>query len=435
MAHLSDLRTLLRLPGFRRLFATRLTSQCADGAFQVALASYVIFSPERLPSPAAIAGAFAVLLLPYSVVGPFAGVLLDRFSRRGVLVVCNLLRAAAMPAVIALVVADAPTWAFYTAALLVLAVNRFVLAGLSASLPRVVEPAILVTANAVSPTAGTIAATAGGGLALAVGLLLPTGAVTTGAVLITTALLYGCSALAAAGFRPGALGPGTEERLARAPVGRELAGTARGMLDGVRHLRERPRAGHALLAVVAMRFGYGLLTVTLLMLSRYTFNDPADPEAGMALLGVVVAASGAGFLLAALVTPYFAHRLGEGGWTVCCAAAGAVLVPALALPFRQDLAVAAALVLGMVTQGVKISTDTVVQRGVDDDYRGRVFSVYDVLFNASFVAAAAVAAAVLPPDGRSAVPVLVTAVLYAVTALAQALAARHPGSGPRLTIT
>ena len=43
---------LLRGTWFRRLFAVRITSQLTDGVFQVALASYVVFSPERAPGPA-----------------------------------------------------------------------------------------------------------------------------------------------------------------------------------------------------------------------------------------------------------------------------------------------------------------------------------------------------------------------------------------------
>src|SRR3712207_7345465 len=43
-------------------------------------------SPQRAADPVDVAAAFAVLLLPYSVVGPFAGVWLDRWSRRQVLV-------------------------------------------------------------------------------------------------------------------------------------------------------------------------------------------------------------------------------------------------------------------------------------------------------------------------------------------------------------
>lgn len=68
-----DLRVLLRLRDFRSLLAARLLSQAADGVFQVALAAFVVFSPEKQTSPAAIASAMAILLLPYSLLGPFTG--------------------------------------------------------------------------------------------------------------------------------------------------------------------------------------------------------------------------------------------------------------------------------------------------------------------------------------------------------------------------
>ena len=81
---------------------------------------------------------------------------------------------------------------------------------------------------------------------------------------------------------------------------------------------------------------------------------------------------------------------------------------------------AAAFVLGLTTQGAKIATDTVVQSSVDDAFRGRIFSVYDVLFNVAFVGAAGVAALMLPPDGRSVPLVLTVAVIYAAVAGAMA---------------
>ena len=93
MSVVRDLRVLLRLRDFRHLLAVRLLSQGADGVYQVALATYVVFSPEKQTSAAAIASAMAVLLLPYSLVGPFAGVLLDRWRRRQVFLYGNLLRA------------------------------------------------------------------------------------------------------------------------------------------------------------------------------------------------------------------------------------------------------------------------------------------------------------------------------------------------------
>ena len=87
-------------------------------------------------------------------------------------------------------------------------------------------------------------------------------------------------------------------------------------------------------------------------------------------------------------------------------------------PFRSSLV--AAFVLGLTTQGAKIATDTVVQSAVDDGFRGRVFSLYDVLFNVAFVGAAAVAALMLPPDGRSVPLVITVAVIYAAVAAVMA---------------
>lgn len=76
--------------------------------------------------------------------------------------------------------------------------------------------------------------------------------------------------------------------------------------------------------------------------------------------------------------------------------------------------------LGVTTQGAKIATDTIVQSAVDDGFRGRIFSVYDVLFNVAFVGAAAVAALMLPSDGRSVSLVLTVAAVYASIAAAMA---------------
>ncbi|HEY9368031.1 MFS transporter [Streptomyces sp.] len=411
MSVVRDLRVLLRLTNFRRLLAVRLLSQCADGVYQVALATYVVFSPEKETSPAAIASAMAVLLLPYSLVGPFAGVLLDRWQRRQVFLYGNLLRTVLASVTAVLVLASVPDWLFYASALSVTAVNRFVLAGLSASLPRVVDDERLVLANSLSPTAGTLAATVGGGVAFGVRLVASD---SDAAVVAVGALLYLCSALAALRMPRGLLGPDptqVQPRLAAA-----LASTARGLVDGLRHLAERRPAARALIAMTIMRFCHGALTVAVLMLCRYTWG--ATESDGLALLGLAVAISGAGFFAAAVISPWAVGRLGPFGWMTACAGSAAVLELALGLTFAPVPFMIAAFALGLATQGTKIATDTVVQTSVDDAYRGRVFSLYDVLFNVAFVAAAGVAALMLPADGRSVPLVVMVAVLYAAVALA-----------------
>ncbi|MGP4109679.1 MFS transporter [Streptomyces sp. 4N509B] len=409
----TDLRTLLRFPGFRRLLTVRLLSQFADGLFQAGLATYVVFSPEEQTTPTDIAAAMAVLLLPYSLLGPFAGVLLDRLNRRQVLVYGNLLRTLLTTATCLLILSGVPDWIFYLSALSVTAVNRFILAGLSAALPRVVDGERLVVANALSPTAGTLAATIGAGVAvLAQALPRTTGAEDALAVAMAGAV-YLLAGLAALRMARGLLGPDPTTVVARLTTA--LASTARGLLLGFRHLAERPRAAWTLGAMGVTRFCYGALLVMVLMLTRYAWGD-GDGD-GIALLGAAVAVSGAGFFAATLVTPWAVARLGRLGWFASCAALAAVMVPALGLFFRPVPTLVAAFLLGVVSQGAKIVTDTVVQSSVEDAYRGRVFSLYDMLFNVAFVAAAGLTALVLPHDGRSVPLLLGVSALYAGTAV------------------
>jgi MFS family permease len=391
------LRAVLRRGDFRRLLGTRLAGQLADGVFQASLAGSVFFNPANRADPMAVAIGFAVLVGPYSLLGPFAGVLLDRVSRRDVLVVANLVRVLAVPAAAAYVWSGGRTGTFFLLVLAVVGVNRFFLAGLSASLPRVVDPDRLVTANALSTTAGTVAFTTGGLLAL--GLLGIVGTDDHGYALVAgaSALGYLASAAAARGFPAAYLGPGAAERAARTTVTAVL----RGLVAGARHVAARRGAGYALLALTAHRVLFGVALIATLLLYRNHFTDGPVFKAGLAGLGQVVAAGALGALVAAAVTPWVTRHLSPRTWVTCLLLGAAVVEPALGLPYVPAAVVAASFAIGITAQGVKIVTDTAVQVECDDDYRGRVFSLYDTLFNVALVAGLFAGALTLPPDGRS----------------------------------
>ena len=72
----------------------------------------------------------------------------------------------------------------------------------------------------------------------------------------------------------------------------------------------------------------------------------------------------------------------------------------------------AAFLLGMTAQGIKICVDTLVQAHVDDDFKGRVFALYDMMFNVALVPAAVIGAVILPVDGKSVPIFLVLAAGY-----------------------
>src|ERR1039457_1210427 len=138
---LAELRSVLQERGFRRLFATRLISQAGDGAFTAGVGAYVFFNKATFPNPGAAAAAFAVLYLPYSLIGPFAGVFIDRWSRRQILVRAALIRAVFVVVTASLVASGRLGLPLYVSVLAVLGVNRFFLSSLSAALPHVVADA------------------------------------------------------------------------------------------------------------------------------------------------------------------------------------------------------------------------------------------------------------------------------------------------------
>ena len=409
------MRHLLVRGDFRRLLLTRLSSQFGDGVFQAALAGTVLFNPEQAADPIDVAAGFAVLLLPYSLVGPFAGVWLDRWSRRQVLLVANVLRALLVTVVAALVLGGVQGLGFYVAGLLVFSVNRFVLSALSAALPHTTDEPSLVSANALSTTSGAVAGVIGGGVAIGVTGLFDAGSNGYAALAVGSAVPYLVASAVVAGFARPYLGP-DHLTLAATVSARDVL---HGMLAGTRHMLQHPPATAVLGVMAVHRVLYGVLTLMTLLLYRNTFSGAGGLfPGGLAGLGEVLAAGALGTLLAAAGTPWAVRRWGKGRWVTGLLVLGGVGQLVLGGLFRPAAVVAAVLTLGFVAQGIKICVDTTLQESVDDDFRGRVFSVYDTLFNVTFVVALLVGALVLPTSGVSWPVLIVTCAGYLLTALA-----------------
>jgi len=423
-----DLRIVLRSRDFRRLYATRLTSQSADGIFEAALASLFFFSPQRAAAAGGIAFAFAVAILPYTVVGPFAGVLLDRWSRRQVLVRVNLIRSVLVVMIAVMVATGTIGIPLYALVLTCLSLNRFFLAGLGAGLPHVVIRDELVMANAVSTTSGTVVALAGAGIAVSVRQVLGAADTTDAVIVLLAAATYLGSSATARLMRRDLLGPDDATRLPWHDVATAVRGVMVGLVSACVHLWRRRPAFDALAVVGGQRFAYGLVTVAMFLLCRARFADPADPDAGALRLAVAFVLSGAGFLTAALVTPAITRRISLESWIVLCCLGATVIAAVFAAHMTYRTALAAGFAVGIAMQGTKICADSIVQAHTDDGFRGRAMSFYDVLFNVTFVAAAGVCALVLPADGYSPPLFVVVSVIYLVTGVAYRTARRRAAS-------
>ena len=426
---LADLRDVLAERDFRRLFAVRLTSQAGDGIVTAGVGTYVFFNATSFPSPAAAASAFTVLYLPYSLIGPFAGVLIDRWSRRQILLLSALLRSVFVVATAAIMASGNRGVPLYVAVLLVLGVNRFFLASLSASLPHVVAEDKLVMANSVSPTVGGIVGAIGGIIAL--GLNAATGDTERGAAI--TLLVAGCcyvgAGLIAATMRRDLLGPQFEPGTEPGPLLGDLGSVVSDLAAAARYTARHRGPATALGAIGAGKFLFGILSVSVVLLYRNYFYPSSAPMAE-GHVAVLAAFSAVGYGCAALVVPPATRRLPKPAVITLLLAAGAVATAVLGSTFNQIAYLAFGFTLYLCLQGVAICVITVLQEDVDDAYRGRLFAFYDVMFNVSLAAGALLSTPLMPLNGKSPAIIGVVAAGYAVAAAGYWLLSRQPSPGP-----
>ena len=398
---------LLRHPRLSRLLAVRWAGQATDGIFQSALASFVLFSPERQANALNAAIGFAVVLLPYSIVGPFVGTILDRVSRQRALFFANLARSLNL-LVVALFVFSGTTGIALTVVVLVaFGINRLILAALSAGLPLLVDAKSLITANAIAVTGGSVLVVLGGGVGVGVRALVDGAALADHAdslLIVMASAGYLAAALLAGRLKKYEIGPQKHEKAA--------ASFSQGFTDmreGLIFLRKHFDAGRGIFAIAIHRGGLTALTLTALLLERNTFNDPLKPEEGLQGFGFALSVAGLGVFLGAFLAPMGVARFGRHRWIKFAMYASAFGPLVLAAAQTQVTLMVTAFLVAFCGQNIKVTNDALVQSKIDDYYRGRVFAVYDVVVNAAIVSGGLIAALLLPTSGVTAkVPLFVT---------------------------
>ena len=398
-----------------RILTVRWTGQFTDGLFQSALASFVLFSPERAPNAVSAALAFSVVLLPYSLIGPYVGTFLDRYSRQRIIRNCNYLRALDL-LVIAWLVSNGETGIVLTLfVLFAFGINRLILAGLSAGLPLLVKKEELIAANALAVTGGTIWVVIGGGVGIAVKNFVDK---TYGTDFADSVVII----LAVLGFLSAALSCFRLTKKEIGPLPHEMPEENKGfkeILEGLKILRRHPDALRGIFAVGMQRSGITALTLMALLLERNTFNDPANPDAGLAGFGRALAIAGIGIGLGAVISPYGVLKFGRHKWMRILMFACIPPLLIYAFSVNEITMIGSAFFVGLCGQGIKVTNDALVQSKINDEFRGRVFAFYDVAVNAGIVIGAIGAALLLPDSGvTSLLPFIIALVyLFAATVL------------------
>ena len=427
--------------GLGRLSTGRLAALLSEGIHQAALGGIVLFSPEAATTPAAIAGGFAVMLLPYSIVGPFAAAALDRWDRRVVVAVAALVRTLAIVATIALIAAGAVHTgpglaALFGLSLVAIGLGRLINTGMTAAMPKVVPNRILAATNSVLVTVGSVITAVGAVAAFAVLAVLGAGDAAVSWTLVPSVItaLVGVWAILALPRRH--LGPDDDELSDDELTGHARSGItgdawhtfAGGLAEGVRAARSTPLVWVSLTGVTLGRAAFGITTLLAILLLRDVESDGpggGPVVAGMGGFGLMSAAVAAGMGVAAVVAPWAMART-RRILVVAIGAALSALAQAVVGPTLDPIAlVLGAVAIGLGAQVVKLVADNAMQTDVPDARRGGVFALQDALFNSAFVVGMVVVLPLAPADGRSVTLMLVPTALYALSAVIAVLVATH----------
>jgi Major Facilitator Superfamily len=370
------LKELLTERDFALLLVAQCIAQLADGLAQAAFAEEIVLDPQGTPTRTL--ALFAFTLVPYSLLGPFTGVFVDRWKRRSILVWTNVARA--------LLLVSLPLWmgafpgdaALYAGVLLLLGFGRLFLTTKGASLPVVLHEHHLLRGNALSGGAGMISALVGGVSGIGIAAIA-----STEVALVIAGSLYAFGALIARQISNPMAHP--HKQLER--VRDALARIASELIEGVGAIWVRERARLPLLGIFVLRIAAIFVALIAIEIIRTEYSG-ADDAGRLSASALALGAAGVGAFIGALTAPAMGRRLSTPSLLIVgfvVSGASMVLVaPVLGLTTTIVLSLFA----GFGAFVAKVAVDSQVQEALPDGFRGRAFALYDILYNLASVVAA-----------------------------------------------
>jgi MFS family permease len=369
----------MRRRDFGALMGAQFLALAGDGIVQTALAKSIAFGGQRgfdlegARSPDELLRIALILMVPYTVISPFLGVLIDRWDRRRLMVIANGLRALVLVSIALVGTGSVGEGTLFLAFVLTLMSTRVVLATKAAALPTTLDESSLVEGNAVSQLGGALFQLGGAGAAF-----IAAGLIEVDPIVLAGALVYAAGAVMASRLEL------TGEPRDRITLGSEVARVLRNIALGAREVARTPKAAAAITTYFWLRFLWSFTLVGIGFIARKLLAG--DDVAIAALIG------GGGALGAALGF-LFAGRLHERARSTAHVVVGGSLIAGTAVAVLGSLDSSGALALLAFFLGLgfflaKISLDTLVQEALGDGWRGRAFSLYDIAYNLAWVVAA-----------------------------------------------
>lgn len=387
-------RALLRENrNYRLLWLGQIVSQLGDWFNSVAIYALLL---ELTGSATSVALMIIVQFLPMAVIGPVAGVVVDRMNRRRLMIAADILRGLA---VLVLLVVRRPDqiWIVYTVMGMVVSLTAFFEPARTAAIPNLTTRSQLLTANALSSATWSAMLAIGAGVGGVVTAVLGRNA----AFLVNAASFFMSAAvIARTSFN-------ADPPEVKRPAGWSSLTGVGDLLEGLRYVRSDRHVA----ALMLVKAGWGMAGGVLLIMT--VLGERVFPVGGSAAagIGVLYAARGVGAGIGPILARAWLGQQPEEMRRAIAPSYFLVAVFHLALSWSPTLLLASAALIGSHAAGsvLWVFSTVLLQMSVPDRFRGRVFSAELALL--MVVSAASSYSCAYAMDAWGASPFLLTRVL------------------------
>lgn len=402
---MSRFRNVLKNRNFSFLWLGQIISQFGDRLDQMALIALIYrFAPG---STTQMAKVMAFTILPVFLIGPIAGVYVDRWDRRRTMVVCDILRGFLVLLIPFYFMKMNSLLPVYIVVFLVFSLSRFYVPAKMSIIPDLVKSDDLLLANSLVNTTGMVAAMLGFGIGgILVSLVGASGGfmIDGASFLISGIMIFFVSSRAIRELKKERLvdvGKGIAEVIKKSVAGE--------MKDAVIFLKNQPQIRSCFGILFFLWSALGAVYVVIIVFVQKVFSC-AGQKSATGEIGLLVVALGLGLFLGTLGYGRFGQKV--SGFKAIFASimlAGMILsvfvLAVLSIP-NFLLALALAFVLGLAVSPVMAVSNTMVGQLTDSSMRGKVFSSLEIVVHLAFLLSMLVSA--LLSDKIGAVKILLT---------------------------
>jgi MFS family permease len=377
--------------GFRESFQNRsffffwlaqLISQFGDRINQMALVGLVAGRQFGPASTMELAKLLAFTIIPVFIVGPIAGVYVDRWDRKKTLFFCDLIRGLLILTIPFIFIAQHSMIPIYIVVFLAFCLSRFYVPAKMSIIPELVSPDNLHTANSLATVTGMIAFVLG---ALLGGMLVEYAGARGG--FLCDAATFFLSALLVSFI--------SRDRLKKVEVkpdelvatGKEMAKAYKNVLheigDGVRYIIDHREIRYIINLMMILFMAIGAIYVVIIVFIQSAFGSVTKH------LGFLAVGLGIGLFLGSIAYGKWGHKKKQVEMIFMCLIAGGVMMAIFAFSVQTLkniwVAQALAIVLGFVVGPIVIAANTVVHKVATTEMQGKVFSAMEFAIHFAFL--------------------------------------------------